>query len=265
MASRAVSGTKDTVTESIRNGSIGARNISYPLIRGIAGRDHNCWSELDRGRAILTSIEQLDQYLFSYGPMTKGQWDQVLPSVHIPSGRVQIVDYGCGQGLASALLFDHFGSELVMRTTKMILVERSRVALTRAESILRCYAPRTDVRSLYKCIDDLTVDDLRSDGENIFVHLFSNVLDMDSFDHIDLFTKILKTKGSHTFLCVSHNRDFCGGSKRFHEIASILNNSPDQKKRFTMQPVALREFRCPHKGHASISMQLRVEVHHGSF
>jgi len=263
LASSSSSVTKDTFMEAARAGSVRPGKISYPLIRRIAGRDCDCWNQLDRGKAFLTSIEQLDQYLFSYGPMTQRQWDQVLPDVYIPPGRVQIVDYGCGQGLASALLFDHFGAELLKRTSKVILVERSRVALTRAESILGCYAPNADVRALHRCLDDLKAQDIRPIEADHTIHLFSNVLDMDSFDHIGLFTSILKAKGSHTMLCVSHNRDFLGGSSRFHEIVQALNEYAGQGW-LTVKQSTLREFSCSPKGHEAISLQLRVEVHHGS-
>lgn len=253
---------EDTIVEAIRVGSINQENISYQLIRRLAGWDCGCWQELDRGRAILTSIEQLDQYLYSYGPMTKEQWDQVFPSMRIPTGKLQIVDYGCGQGLASAMLFDHFGAEVAKQASKLVLVERSGVALTRAESILSCYAPNADVRAVNKWLDDLTVQDLKPNGASHFIHLFSNVLDIKSFDHIDLLGKILKTRGSHTILCVSHNRSFHGGSSRFHDIAQAVDN-PAYKGRMSVKESTICEFRCP-RGMEAISLQLCLEVHHGS-
>lgn len=194
--------------------------------------------------------------------MTKEQWDQVLPSVHIPPGRLRIVDYGCGQGLASALLFDHFGVELAKRTSNVVLVEPSAVALARAESVLSCYTGTADVRALNKRLDDLKAEDLKLNGEAHAIHLFSNVLDIDSFRHIELFNKILKTKGRHLILCVSHNRNFHGGSRRFHELSKVLND-PAHRGRFSVQESTIREFRCP-RGLEAISLQLRVEVHHES-
>ncbi len=262
MASSPIVLAKDTVIEAIRAGSLGAGHISYPLIRRIAGRDCGCWSELDRGRAILTSIEQLDQYLYSYGPMTHAQWNQVLPSIQLPAGSLQIIDYGCGQGLASAMLFDHFGAELARRTSTVILVEPSSVALTRAEAILSRYAPNADVIAFNKFLDDVTAQDLKPNGKSHVIHLLSNVLDIKSFDHIGLLGKILHTKGRHTIQCVSHNRNFHGGSGRFHEFAEAVNDFACQAK-LSVQKSTITEFRCP-RGQEAISLQLRVEVHHGS-
>ncbi|MGE3297799.1 MAG: hypothetical protein AB7I68_10670 [Porticoccaceae bacterium] len=63
----------DLIIDAITNGSINAGNISFDTLRNVAGRDAGRWSELGRGREILGSHDQLDQYLYSYGPMTKSQ------------------------------------------------------------------------------------------------------------------------------------------------------------------------------------------------
>ncbi|WP_216923282.1 hypothetical protein [Synechococcus sp. CCAP 1479/9] len=254
--------TTDTVIDAICAGTIGFGNISYSLLRRVAGRDYGCWDELGRGRAILTSPEQLDQYLYTYGPMTKDQWDQVLPRVRIPPGRLRIVDYGCGQGLASGMLIDFFGTELAKRISNVVLVDPSGVALARAEAVLRCYTESAKIWSLNKRLDDLIVEDLILNGEAYSIHLFSNVLDIDSFQHIELFNKILKTKGRHLVLAVSHNRNFHGGSSRLYEIAQALNDYA-QRGRLSLLESTIREFRCP-KGQKAISLQLRLEVLHGS-
>jgi SAM-dependent methyltransferase len=259
MASGSRAETSDTIIEAIRAGRMNAGNISYQRLRSIAGRDCGCWNELGRGRAILTSHDQLDQYLYSYGPMTADQWDQVLARVQIPPGRLQIVDYGCGQGLASALLFDHFGARLANRTSNVVLIEPSALALARAEFVLHCYAQAACVEVLNKKLDDLRAEELKLDREANTIHLFSNVLDLDSFHHIDLFGKILKTKGRHLVLCVSHDRDFYGGSPRFYELSDELERQ-ERQGRFSIQESTIRTFSC-RRGVQAISLELNVEVH----
>lgn len=253
----------DTVIDAIQRGSMAAGNISYSMLRSFAGRDRGCWEQLDRGLAILTSIEQLDQYLYTYGPMTKAQWDQALPSVQIPAGKLQIVDYGCGQGLASAMFFDYFGPKLVEQTAKVVLVERSGVALERAKSLIRCYVPTTEVVAHNIWLDDLRDRDLQPATEtNGFMHLFSNVLDIDTFDHFSLFSKLLKHKGRHAIYCVSHDRDFKGGSERFYQLAQAINQ-PSCKKWLTVRESAINKYRCRERFDA-IYLRLIVDVHHGS-
>ena len=63
----------DRVLEALRTDRVSKRNISFDEIRNIAGVDSDIWNELGRGRAILSSEEQLDQYLYSYGPMISSQ------------------------------------------------------------------------------------------------------------------------------------------------------------------------------------------------
>lgn len=42
---------------------------------------------------------------------------------------------------------------------------------------------------------------------------FSNILDVQSFDLIALFNRIIAQDGRHVFLAVSHERDFLGGDR----------------------------------------------------
>ena len=206
----------DAIVDAIRMGEINAGNISFTLLRNVAGRDCGCWDELGRGRAILRSTEQLDQYLYSYGPMTESQWDQFLSDLTMPAERIRIVDYGCGQGLASALLFDNFGPELVERVGTVVLIEPSSVALTRAKAVLECYCENCRILDVNKDLDGLTPEELSSNGEPISLHLFSNVLDIEGFHHFQLFTKMFQTKGRHSVLAVSHDRVL---PRRGHEIS----------------------------------------------
>jgi hypothetical protein len=55
----------DKLVDAISSKIIDSDNISFRLIRKIAAKNYNVWNELGRGRAILNSQEQLDQYLYS--------------------------------------------------------------------------------------------------------------------------------------------------------------------------------------------------------
>ena len=70
------------------------------------------WSELDRGRAIPETLDQLNYYWKYHAPMIKNQWENVFNncSVDPHSGTAEIIDYGCRDGLASLLFLDKFNS-----------------------------------------------------------------------------------------------------------------------------------------------------------
>ena len=248
----------DTIIEAIRAGTIHTGNISFDRLRGAAARDHDLWRELGRGRAVLSSQQQLDQYLYSYGPMTRNQWGQFLGGVSLPTGPLRVVDYGCGQGLAFALLFDRFGTEVIERVQESVLIEPSAMALARAKSVFSCYCENTPIYDLNKKLDDLTPGYLRTGTNLSTIHLFSNVLDIDDFDYGSLFTKMFRNIGHHSVLAVSHRRDFDGGSDRFRNINQQITN-PLGNDYFYVSKSEIAEFNTA-KGQSAISWQLHFEV-----
>jgi len=252
----------DIVQDAIQTGEIDAGNISFEKLRSIAGKDRGCWSQLGRGRTILCSHDQLDQYLYSYGPMTKSQWELFLPKVTIPKGAVRIIDYGCGQGLAGVLLFDTLGPGFVKEVESVVLVEPSGVALERARAVLGCYLGKRPLVAIQKKLDEITPKELGAmEGANN-IHLLSNVLDVEGFQHFELFTKMLQAKGHHSILAVSHNRDFHGGAGRFRQLAEVVSDKKYDSW-FTLKTSRIDEFICGN-GKQAISWELHIEVLRGS-
>lgn len=248
----------DTVIASIESGELTSENISFGMLRQLAGRDCGVWDQLGRGRAILGSAEQLDQYLYSYGLMTRSQWAAVLEPLTLTPEPTQIIDYGCGQGLAIALLFDHFGTDLIDSINRVVLVEPSKTALRRAAAVVQCYSNELEVISINKRLEELTAEELTSEAEVLIIHVFSNVLDIDGFDHMGLFTKMFRTKGEHCVLAVSHDRDFHGGSARFRELEKEVEN-PEYNEWFQLRHTSVRQFDCDN-GQPAIAWLLQVEV-----
>lgn len=248
----------DTIIEAIKSNQINRTNISFDKLRNDAGRNNNCWEQLGRGRAILSSSEQLDQYLYSYGLMTKSQWSNFLPAVSLPSGKLRITDYGCGQGLGSVLLFDHFGNSLTGRIEEVKLIEPSSIALKRAKAVVDCYLGANVAVDVNKKLDDLSLSDMQVAGMLPHVHLLSNVLDIDGFDHAKLFSNMFKNPGNHIVLAVSHDRNFEGGSQRFEQL-EIEIKKPEHGNWISVTSSKISKFNCS-QSQPTISWDLRVEV-----
>lgn len=248
----------DKIKQAIKSKYITSDNISFDVIKSIAGRDCDVWDELGRGRSILNSQEQLDQYLYSYGPMIKSQWSNLLESISIPLGNATIIDYACGQGLASLFFLDKFKSTHLQQLSQIVLIEPSQIALERAQAILDCYCPHSEIKSTNKKLDDLTQADLELREKDNKIHLFSNILDVSGFDQFGLFNKIFATKGFHYIIAVSHDRSFDGGSQRLRDIYNAINDEKHKDWLF-VQNANINQFTCSN-GKPAISFYVQLEV-----
>lgn len=223
----------DLVINAIHNKTLNASNLNFSTLRNFAGIDSDKRDELDRGRLTIHRQDLLNQYLYSYGLMVQRQWTHVLPkTVAMLSDNkdenVHIYDYGCGQGLATLFLLENItGLEGII--DDVTLIEPSQIALQRASHIVGCILPQTQVHSINKELDDLEAEELCINAEKMNIHLFSNVLDIDSFDQFDVFNKILKDGGTHYVIAVSNDRNCYGGTARLQSLYKALLNIEQQE------------------------------------
>ena len=172
-------------------------HVSYPSfdsIRDAAMAVQECFSKsemdeqyaaLDRGKAIIDREELLWQYLRAYGRKHKRHLDialRKLPDLKRIVGQgYSIVDWGCGQGLATVCMLDYLrASGLELLPEQVTLVEPSALALENAKLHVSLYGVEV-IKPVQKLLDDVTDDDIRVDAP-ITIHLFSNILDVDGFD-----------------------------------------------------------------------------------
>lgn len=233
--------SRDRAVQTIRDFSSKGSRISFRQLRGTFGEDNGIWDELNRGRAILASTRHLDQYLHSYGLMVEGQWKHILSRIEITTTPFHLIDYGCGQGLAGLMFSDHFDPGFLSIAKSIKLIDHSAAALVRAEAIYRNITPHALITCICKPFDDLSSIDLISfDGLPKF-HIFSNVLDIEGFDHIDLFEKILKSNSNHMIISVSNDRNTKGGSQRIFELKDKIDDHKIHS-RFSIQYSEINRF-----------------------
>lgn len=139
--------------------------------------------------------------------MHQGKINEVLDEIKIndfANTDLQIIDWGCGQGLATICLFDFFNKHNLSLdlVKKVVLIEPSEVARDRAKTHVNAYLRDEDkIVVIGKYIDDVKVDDIVSD-EPVTLHLFSNILDIPSIDLLRLANSIKTSlKGLHYFFC----------------------------------------------------------------
>jgi hypothetical protein len=231
---------KDKIIDAIGNGEINSDNISFNKVRRIATTPvppdvHN---ELGYGQAILTSQDQLNKYFFAYGTMIECQWGTLLNNANISSIDLEVIDYACGQGIASMLFFDNLPDAKNI-TSSITLIEPSKVALERSKHIMQCYIPNAKIKDINKTLDNISPTDFHLSSESVKIHLFSNILDMNEFSISELFKKIILLKGKNFFIAVSSDRASYGGRERLDEFYNLFKKN---EKSYTMKKLETESF-----------------------
>lgn len=182
------------------------RKISVDKHQSNPRRDE-FYHSLLRGIKILKSAEELYAYFNSLAPRHfEGMFDAYssLP-INIFEKDISIIDWGCGQALATMTYFDYLESNGIKQNLKnVILIEPSEIALKRASLHLKKYTPALEIQTINKELDSLLNNDFSINKTFNKLHLFSNILDIDQFS----LTKLLKLiesnfTGDNYFICVS--------------------------------------------------------------
>lgn len=167
--------------------------------------DNSVFYSLQRGVKVLTEENQLFSYLYSYGKMHYNKMTSsfdFLPKQLFDSD-LEIIDWGCGQGLASISFLDYF-SDIISEINNITLIEPSEIALKRASLHVKKINETLNTFTINKDLDSLIKDDFKNNKSNTKVHLFSNILDIDLFSLTQL-VDLLKTtfKGVNYFVIAS--------------------------------------------------------------
>lgn len=167
---------------------------------------------LAHGTACLESEEQLCCYLAAYGVMHKEKLVCALSRFPFQSidSNVEIIDWGCGQGIASVAMIDSLRNHNIENyLQKVTLVEPSETALKRAKlnvqlaagddvfvEALNYYLPANQSFPGYNTLSGILFE------ETICIHLFSNILDISSIDLKELAYLVSSSGYRHYFVCV---------------------------------------------------------------
>ncbi|MBO7478518.1 MAG: hypothetical protein J6U04_11390, partial [Salinivirgaceae bacterium] len=209
------------------------------------------YNSLDRGKAVLTTEEQCCAYIAAYGGMHQGKINEVLEKIAINDFKntdIQIVDWGCGQGLATVCLFDFFKSRGIGLDSvkKVILIEPSELALERAKIHVNAYLNADEkITTLRKMLDDIDENDIAS-NQSLTIHLFSNILDIPSID-LQLLANKIRTNisGLHYFFCwgplYSLNNRIDIFWNYFSEATDVFKNSHN-KQEYNAQGQIIKEY-----------------------
>ncbi|MFI3297783.1 MAG: DEAD/DEAH box helicase [bacterium] len=195
-------------------------------------RLHN---ELKRGTVVIETEEHLCQYLYSYGNMHKAKMQRLFGNITneekadgtslgyahrekletfrdnidgvleaLSHNEYEIVDWGCGQGLATVCFFDELHKRNIPNNVqKITLIEPSKLALSRANIHINAYLDNnTKVCCINKLLDEVNDYEINSQAPITF-HFFSNILDVAGINLQKLAKKVgSDINGIHYFFCL---------------------------------------------------------------
>lgn len=176
-----------------------------------------------RGVDQLKTEEEMFEYIKRYGRMHYAKllssFESTFPqSFDTP---VNIVDWGCGQGLATITFLEKYNSANVINIT---LVEPSEIVLKRAALHCKKFAPNVHLHTILKKLDEIESSDIKTLFNIPTIHLFSNILDIDDYSSSHLLSvvdDILTCK--NFFVCVSPYIDDIKSAK----LNSFMNHFKD--------------------------------------
>ena len=156
-----------------------------------------------RGVSQIQTQDELFDYMRNYGNMHQSKVKSALASPFPQQfdSQITLIDWGCGQGLASMVFMDKYGTDNIRQ---IILIEPSEIALKRAALHCKKYASDVPLQTICKEFDELSADDIHLTSPDITIHLFSNVLDMEDYSVEHLADVVVALpKEQQYFVCIS--------------------------------------------------------------
>ena len=211
--------------------------ISFDSIRRVAENDvstlskderDDIYESLNRGINLLETDIQMKYYLHAFGRMHQAKIYKALSSLKDSLYAINdfdVVDWGCGQGLATICFFDYLKKKNIEnRVRKVTLIDPSDVVRERAEIHVRAYLGEgVQISGVGKYLNNVTKEDIKGSSSVTF-HFFSNILDIKSIDLKALAEMVgLNVQGQHYFFCVGPMNSSNRRIDRFYEYF----NSPE--------------------------------------
>ena len=213
--------TMDAIIENCRShipGQYHLRPYSHP--------------EINHGLDLLKSDEGLDCYIGAYGEMHQAKCRAAMQNMPFPPKNVtgaslslEIIDWGCGQGIGTVCLVDYLKErELTQWLKKITLIEPSEASLSRAVANVTkatCNGVRITPLNEYlpSASDDSDINNIHYEQNYIF-HIFSNILDVTNIDLAKLAKSMAIPGHTHYVLCMGPLNANAFRIDRFCEIFS---------------------------------------------
>lgn len=182
------------------------RKLSVDVVNKLSNETTtSLWEKLENGLQLLDDEVQLSMYMYAYGQM---HWAKLIFAFEklpeLPNSKINIIDWGCGQGLATIAFNDFLKSKGNAHTINSVtLIEPSEYSLKRAALHVNKLFPKTKIRTVNKYLNEIIQSDISTPNGEIIIHLFSNILDIDDFNINDLSENLKRNESLNFLICVS--------------------------------------------------------------
>ena len=189
-------------------------SANFNSIRSISMSEFNSLSDVEknklrndllRGVKIIDNKKLLWAYSTLFGNKHKRKLDHAFTYLSSLPIKFNIIDWACGQALASMVFFDYLDrTNINYKINQIILNEPSELALKRAALHINKYNSNIECKTINKDIDTLSTNDVIVNINLPNIHFFSNILDIKQFDIFNLIRLIEKSySGVNYFICAS--------------------------------------------------------------
>lgn len=187
------------------------------------------WTLVNHGVNLLATEDELNAYIAAYGEM---HWTKCRASFqNFPFDNLvtnfEIIDWGCGQGIASLSLIEMLKErDKIGLLKKITLIEPSEAALNRAEiNIVKATGGSINILPLQRFMPfDKKNDEIEGLDYEYYcvIHLFSNILDIPQIDLGKLAKIVGVNRHKHYIMCMGPKNS---GAHRIDQFCNIFDNS----------------------------------------
>lgn len=186
------------------------------------------WNYVNHGVGLLETEEQLCAYIVAYGEMHQVKCKAAFQNFPFESlTNFEIVDWGCGQGIATLTLIDMLRERGKLNLFRQAtLIEPSLIALSRAQlNVNKASNGSINIIPINKYLPgNKTKEEITGINYtyDIVIHLFSNILDISTIDLAAL-ARIVGTDGpTHYIMCMGPKNS---GAYRIDHFCNIFDST----------------------------------------
>ena len=224
---------------------------------------------LNHGVDLLASDEALDCYMSAYGEMHVGKCRAAMMNFPFEeiNGAVEIVDWGCGQGIGSATILEIMKQHDLLQWVKIItLIEPSTQALDRAVcNLSKITGDNIEIIDYETYMPDIyqtsrsSINGIGYKYSNI-IHVFSNILDVINIDLVSVARMVAQSQGQHFVLCIGPKN---ASAYRIEQFCSVFGKKKINDQEYFSQIDSGNYARTCRTGH-SYTCMTRCFIYDGS-